>query len=414
MSLPTDIRKIVDTLNQTRESEHFILHFGLRNPRTGPGLGPDGVRDTTLILTYFHALEALYNTLRSKPWEREPPVVGKDGKTHVYVFDSSPITSYDSQKMPFIILPSRSNEPTTQAELYRAASEAVHEATHLFNYSKRPFYDLRSEPWEWFDEGLAVLMEMIVAAGNPDYFRFLMDWIDSPQMPVNDPDSKYQAGMFIRYLSKRLGLEFINDVWQNSEPGEGPLEALTRLMPAGETLVSSDPEVRDLFASGYCIDPYFLWEHASVSLAPDVYVRFGERAVSESLMLPDDSGKTVEGALDHLACRYYRFYLRPSVQALTLTLDCENACDVTPLKAEVAVVTNDRRRLLVSPLRPHDGHPHGGDGRGKLTCVLDNLDPDAVNHVVLVVSNCGTRSSLNSPAGENDDNKRFFINAASR
>jgi hypothetical protein len=340
--------------------------------------------------------------------------VGKEEKTHVYVFDSSPITSYDSQKVPFIILPSRSNEPTTQAELYRAASEAVHEATHLFNYTKRPFHDLRSEPWEWFDEGLAVLMEMIVAAGNPDYFRFLMDWIDSPQMPVNDPDSKYQAGMFIRYLSKRLGCEFINDAWQKSRPEEGPLKALERLMPNGEKLVSADPDVRDIFASGYCIDPYFLWEHASVSLAPDVYVRFGERAVSESLVLPSDDGKTVEGVLDHLACRYYRFYLRAGVQAMTLTVECEDACGVTPLKAEVAVVTNDRRRLLVKPLRGPADPPSEGDGRGRLTCELDNLNPETIDHIVLVVSNCGVCSSANTPVDESDDNKKYSITAASR
>lgn len=43
MSLPTDIREIAGTLNRTRMSEHFVVHYGLLDPRSGPGLGPDGV-----------------------------------------------------------------------------------------------------------------------------------------------------------------------------------------------------------------------------------------------------------------------------------------------------------------------------------------------------------------------------------
>lgn len=350
--------------------------------------------------------------MTAEPWGREPPAVGEAGKTHVYVFDSSPLTSYDLRKVPYIVLPSRSSEPTSHAELSRAGAEAIHVATHLFNYRERPFHDVRSAPWEWFDEGMAVLMEMLVAPGNADYFRSLIDWSDNPQIPINDPDGKYQAGMFIRYLSKRLGLEFINDVWTKSDPEEGPLEALQRLMPGGEKLVSADPEVRDLFASGYCIDPYFIRENTSVSLASDVYIRFGERAVSESLELPSDNGRSIGGTLDHLACRYYRFYLRSGVTRLTVAVGCEDGCDVSPLKAEVAVVTKDRRRPLVAPLRASAGPRPGGGG--KLTCVLEGLDPKSTDHVVLVLSNCGVRSSLNIPAEESDDDKKYVIAAEGR
>lgn len=409
MPLPGKIRELIESLKLTMASEHFVMHYGLRNPREGRGLGSHGVRDRVLILTYLHALENLYAAITSKPWERESPVTGDDKKTHVYVFNSGgPFTTYDSRKIPYIVLPSRSNEPTTQAELHRAASEAVHEATHLFNYSQRPFHDkFNTKAWEWFDEGLAVLMEMLVGAGNPDYFRFLMDWIDSPEMPLDDPAGKYQAGMFIRYLSKRLGLEFVNDVWVKSAPEEKPLEALERLMPDGQRFLSADSAVRDIFASGYCIDPYFLWEHASVSLAPDVFVRYGERAVTESLTLPASNGQTIDDELDHLACRYYRFYLKGGTN-FEVKVTVNDTCAVTPLKAEVAVVTTDRHRTHIETLGPAEASD--GEG-GCLSCVVGSLAPDEIDHIVLIVSNCGTGATLNGNSGS-DDGKQFRITAS--
>lgn len=409
MPLPVNISQIKKSLKLTLPSEHFVVHYGLRNPREGRGLGSHGVRDRVLILTYLHALENLYAAITAKPWEREPPVTGGDKKTHVYVFNSGgPFTAYDSRKIPYIVLPSRSNEPTTQAELHRAASEAVHEATHLFNYSQRPFHDkFHTKAWEWFDEGLAVLMEMLVGAGNPDYFRFLMDWIDSPEMPLDHPAGKYQAGMFVRYLSKRLGLKFVNDVWVKSAPEEKPLEALERLMPDGQRFLSADSAVRDIFASGYCIDPYFLWEHASVSLAPDVFVRYGERAVTESLTLPASNGQTINDELDHLACRYYRFYLKGGTH-FEVKLTVNDACAVTPLKAEVAVVTTDMRRTHIEALCPAEAVDVE---EGCLSCVVGSLDSDEIDHIVLIVSNCGTGATLNGNGG-GDDGKRFRITAS--
>jgi len=407
MPLPVKIKNIPPTLEETAQSEHFAVHYGLRNPPIGRGLGPDGVRDERVIETYLDGLEKLYATLINSPWNRSPPLVGEDGKSHVYVFDCGlrPFTMFDAKKGPLIVLSSRNNEPTSQAELFRATSDAIHEGTHLFNYRERPFGELTSQSWKWFDEGLAVLMEMLVAPQNPDYFRFLMNWIDSPHIPLDHPSMKYQAGMFIQYLLNRSGLgpKFINDVWTKSRENEGPLEALQRLMPTGEKFFCSQPNNKDVFSSGYSIDPYCLWDHAS-----EVFLRYGERAVSESLMLPKDADRPVNGHIDHLACRYYRYYLGPRITNFVVTMQVEDTHLKTPLKAEIAVVTKARKRILIEALTPDSAS--NGDG-ALLSCTLRGLQADTIDHIVLVVSNSGTRSPLSGHFKLNDDGKTFVITA---
>src|SRR5436309_2260613 len=168
------------------ESEHFVVHFGLRNPRSGRGLGPGGVGDPVLVRTYLSALERLYRTLKSPPWNREEPVTDASGKTCVYVCDlaqigfTDPVTVLDRDGVPYIGLPCRSREPLTDAVFRRAAAEAVHEATHVFNAQQRPFDAFESQWWAWLDEAIATYMESRVLPGNQDYFRFLPDWIDHP------------------------------------------------------------------------------------------------------------------------------------------------------------------------------------------------------------------------------------------
>lgn len=406
MPLPKNIKDVIQRLVLIFESDHFIVHYALRNPQVGRGLGPDGVGDKSLISTYVKALESLYNALTSAPWDRDPPILGVSGKTHVYVFNcGGPFTTYDSKKIPYIVLSSRNNEPTKQGELCRARSEAVHECTHLFNYTQRPLHDLNSRLWDWFDEGMAVQMEMLVASDHPDYFRFLPDWIDSPEMPLDYHACKYQAGMFIDYIRKRLGLQFVNDVWTKSKPEEGPFETIERLMPDGQRFFSADSALKDFFASGYCIDPYCLGDHAS-----EVFLRFGERAVSESLVLPAANDVLVNDSLDHLACRYYRFYVEPQATTFDVRMTTVgDLCNTTPLKGEIAVITSDRRRIILKTLTPVEDQ-NGPDGL--LSCTLQLPHDEDVDHIVLVVSNCGTNLPLNGRLAGNDDNKRFIIKAA--
>lgn len=399
------------------ESPHFVLHYGLRNPTEGKGRGCEGVRNPIVVLTYYEALERLYTIMRGAPWNRPAPVVDTEKRTHVFIYDSDPFTADDpfsrpaprsaANSVPYVVLPCRSSETTTQAELHRAAAEAVHEATHVFNFTERPFDSMLAGAWEWYDEGFAVFMETYVVAGNPDYVRFLKNWIDMPEMPLDHQNAKYQAGMFVRYLAGRFGHSFINDVWTRSAARDGPLRALQSLLPQRKTLVSPNPKVRDVFASGYCMDPFFLWDHGSPGLAPEIYARYGERALTDSLILRPGVAGTTGGVLDHLACRYYRFYLKGSGSNVRVTVKPNDAGKKTPLKAEVAVVTSEGRRVSVTPL-----HSRAAARSGVvLTAELKGLKPEEVDHLILVTSNCGTRPNPLDGMSQHDDEKGFAVEA---
>ncbi len=411
---------IINRLPLTMESEHFLIRYGLRNPVRGKGLGASGVQDRGLLLTYVKALERLHKTMTEPPWNRPLPLTGTSGKTPIYVFniseltpvDGSPFTDTDLDDVPFICLPSRSFEPSVQDELHRAAAEAVHEATHVFNYRHRPRYHLHSKPWDWLDEALAVFMETHLIPGNHDHLRFLRNWIELPEVSLDDWSARYQAGMFIYYLEKRApGLA--NKVWVESLPTEDPIKALSRLLPettkTDDVFVSHDPEVQDLFASGYCMDSYFLWDHNSASLAPELFVRYGERSVTESFVLrPGELESSGSQSLDHLACRYFRIYLKGDATKLRVEVRAHNSQTIAPLKAELAIVNSElRREKNAIALRP--ASVDAGKSDQILTAEVNQISCDNTDHVVLVVTNCGTRATQPNARIEHDDGRLFEV-----
>lgn len=409
------LQEIVRRLPLRLESDHFFLHYGLRNPEYGPGLGGHGVTSSELVYRYCDALEDLYRLMTESPFNRQPPLVGASGKTAIYVFDTSSIlqgdgafTDADINGYPFIALASRHREPTAEAALKRAEAEATHEGTHVFNYRQRPFRDLYSWPWVWFDEAIAIFVESTVQLGQPDCLRFLASWIDMPELSLDHLAAKYQAGMFARYLEKRMGSGFINTVWTDSLPGETALGALARLLRArGPEFAASDPHVPDVFASGYCMDSYFLWDPSSAGFSPDVHDRYGERAVTRSWQIEAGEPASCQGTLDHLACRYYRCYLQGNVTALQVRLETEPGSNLTPLKAEVAEVTKARKRGFVRPLSRLI--PSSSGGQAVLSTMLTGLEPEKIDHLVLVVSNCGLRADATGYSIAHDDGQEYTL-----
>ncbi len=419
-SAQSKLQAIISKLPLTMESEHFLIRYGLRNPPQGKGLGASGIQDRGLLLTYVKALERLHKTMTESPWNRPFPQTGDSGKTPIYVFniseltpfDGSPFTDTDLNDVPFICLPSRSFEPSMQDEMHRAAAEAVHEATHVFNYRHRPRYHLHSKPWDWLDEALAVFMETHLIPGNHDHLRFLRNWIEMPEVPLDDWSARYQAGMFIYYLEKCVpGLA--NKVWVESLLTEDPIKAFSRLLPettrSGDVFVSHAPDVHDLFASGYCMDSYFLWDHNSASLAPELYVRYGERSVTESFVLrPGQHESSGSQLLDHLACRYFRFYLKGNVTNLQVEVRADKSQTISPLKAELAIVNSELRRernaIALRPELVETGRP-----AQILTAEINRISCETTDHVVLVVTNCGTRPTQPNSRIEHDDGRLFEV-----
>jgi len=308
--------------------------------------------------------------------------VGTYGKTIVYICDIDyPFTGqFRAEDAPFIALPSRSREPTNEAALRRAAAEAIHEAVHVFNYSKRPFAEAFSAKWQWFDEALAIYLESYVLPGNHDYFRYMANWVDWLGIPMNDWAVEYQACFFVQYL----GPELANQVWMESEEHETPLQALQRLAPAKRGLEFAHPDKQDLFASGYSMDCYFLRDHASVCFSPELCSRFGDRAVVASGSISRDAPALIfEGKLAHLACNYFRVYPHRGVDRLRIVMR-PGAGSQTKLKAEVAIAYPDFHRgkvttLLAGPAAHSDG---------SRSAEIDDLPSHDLNHVVIVVTNC--------------------------
>lgn len=397
------------------ESEHFRLNYSLRNPRSGDGLGPGGVGSIQLIEDYRQGLEAIYYVMTSQPWSR-PEL---NCITEVYIQDvfhglSSPFATEDDKGIPYIVLPCRTSEPTNEAERQWALATAIHEATHVFNYCKRPLSSPYSEKWAWFDEGLAIFMETKMIADYRDHFRFMGDWIERPELSLDDSITNYQqAGQFVAYLVKRFEIDFVNRVWTESMEGETPLEAVARLLPKGQKLISADPDERDLFASGYCLDSWFLNDPASLAYNPDLYARYGERSITESFVLrPDDQIMTSnkmgeQSEVSHLACRCYRFYIEGKVTQLCIDLSSPGEPEKFPLKAELAFVTRENRRGQVLPLRPA---PHHSNGETLLTIQVENISLDEVDHFILVVTNCG----MSAPRTSQGSRRTITIKALAR
>lgn len=408
------LKVILDRLQEREESEYFRVHYGLRNPVIGRGLGAHGVKDRTLIKTYLRSLDRLYRAMRASPWNRNPPLgMEQNGKINVYVFDVSEIISADGSPFasatrdgnPYICLPSRSFEPSPQAEFHRAEAEAVHEATHVFNFRERPHTDIYSGAWEWVDEAIAVYMETHLIPGNHDHFRFLKNWVDMPEVSLDDWSARYQSGVFACYLENKMpGL--LNRLWVESRREERPFDVLSRLASPDRPFSSSDPGAQDLFSSGYCMDSYFLMEEENDWLTPQLHARFGERALTESHRVTAGGKQAVseEWTLNHLACRYFRILLKDRPEKLRVEVRITDEKGIQPVKAELAAVQEDGRRGRVFPLRQDSA-------TNASTLSLDlprNVIRDT-DHFILVVSNCGIRSRQVRRSIDHDDDRRFQV-----
>lgn len=418
-----DIGKWEEVRNNRRESKesrHFIVHYNLRNPVDGRGDASGGVRDEKQIDVYLEALEKLYDVMTQPPWSRPPPIVGEEGKTIVYVFDLSEVftdgnddavTIVDKRRIPFVCLSARSLEATLEAEQELARAQAAHEATHVFNCRERHLGDyVTTEPWRWMHEAMAVYMETVVFTDNSDFHRFTGQWVIRPEVSLDGWNGHYQASMFLRYLGEQFGPEIINKIWTTSGETEQPLHAIERILMevVGRKFCSPSPEEDDAFASGYCMDSYFLQDATVSRHACDVFTRHGDRSITETLRLSVDRPIQVKDRVDHLACRYYRLYPRSAVTRIEVQILAEANPVGTTLKAEMAVVTKRMQRGPIHKLtaRSDSDIP---DGSVALYGEIPKFDVDDMDHIVLVIANCGFRGK--EQYSEHDDDRQYTITA---
>jgi len=240
--------------------------------------------------------------------------------TSIYPSDS-PFTSVGADDRPYVVLRSRMDAPTREAALACAEAEAIHEATHVCAWTLRPPQrnPLVEREWNWLNEGTAIFMESEIAAGNPGFMRFVMDWVDKPEVSLPDPAAEYQAGMFVRYMAKTFGEKFVWCLWSESTEDQGPIAALD------DALKAKGRDLRTLFHD-YCMDSYFTCDPDRKSFFPRVHARFGSRLARETWRLTQGAA-TKEAATDlpHLACHYYRVHpggcrFRVSLETHSLSL----------------------------------------------------------------------------------------------
>jgi hypothetical protein len=408
-----ECRRRIEALKDIKQSAHFKVHYNYRNPKSRIGAGTGGVRSRALVSCYIDALERLYATITSPPFSR--PALPDEKLTEVYVFESSDLTQFEGQPFtdldedlrPYIGLPCRTDQPTVHAEHQYAATSAVHEATHVFNHALRPMHE--SETWRWFDEATAVFMEPWVFAGNHDHLRFAMNWSDLPEVPLDHPRHCYAAGIFAAYLAKSQKPDFLTKIWTHPVKKATALDAVADcLRQRGKQFSSDNPVDVDVVFSHYCVDSYFLWDTSSLGFLPDLYARYGERAISESFRVePGKSSKPGAYRLDHLACRYFLLDLRDDVQEIVIKVRIPSPDGRSYLKPSLVSVRADLSRGENWKFS-HEFK----SGFLEFSALTGALVPSEVDHLVLVVSNCGYRSP--SIVGSTVDNIQFDIEINAR
>ncbi|MBI1924556.1 hypothetical protein HYR99_09925 [Candidatus Poribacteria bacterium] len=78
-----------------------------------------------------------------------------------------------------------------------------------------------------------------------------------------------------------------------------------------------------------------------------------------------------------------------------------------PVVDPQATMTKDMRRGIVEPLRPQSSPEL--QGSGQLSADLTQLEPEKIDHLVLVVSNCGCRAAQDNPDIEHDEGQAYTI-----
>jgi hypothetical protein len=397
----------VACLTRSLPTDHFHIRYALRNPETGEGAGCHGVRRPEMVVDCARALEMAYQALTGEPWNRAQPVCDGGILTPVYICDiSAPVTFPYRWRVPAIILRSRNCEPNLSSETQCALAETVHEVAHVFNFREHPMNDPASKCWAWLDEGLAVCFEEWLLPDNRDRYRFLMNWVDCPEVSLDDRNAVYQTGMFVRYLANRFGKQLVNDVWTKSARHETPFAAINRLLPDGLKFVSPGTAEPDVF-SDYCRDAYFLRNPASYCYAPPIQERFGARAITESFELSPGNRCKSHSELNHLACRYFRFRLKPGATKLNVQMLTRPPAGLSPLKAELAVVTKAGKRGESQMLRPLLAMQPAEPVRLFGQIVVPQ--PDDVDHLVLTVANCGIRPEPANIYLPHDDGQEFML-----
>ena len=404
-----------------RETPDFAVIYEPSSARRGLGNALGGVRDESIIEWYCEGLDASARKFADElkwywPSAMKTPVfVGDLIQQFPHFKTDNPFTSANTQGV-FIGLPCRICEPTIDGARLKAMTDAAHEAVHVLNSTYRPFKNVYAASWRWFNEGTAVFGERLVLPGNPDNLRFAMDWCDRPEDSLDSGVACYQAGLFVQYLVERFKPDFLARVWQESKLTETPIQTLERLLqPLGFSFASADSAVRDVFGEGYAVDSYCAWGDPAASFAGDAFQRYapGQSARAFELRAGDSVGlQNGRDVLDHLATRYYRFFIDQEVKGLHVSLKSSPADGENRFKATLVTVNGDWTRGPNVQLTPAAAGAVGSP-LTVLEATLSITRPQMIDHIVLAVANCRVRAQSGGSKLPHDDGQEFTLQAKS-
>lgn len=402
----------------------------------GEEAGVHGVRRPELPEWYWKTLERAYKFLTDRGAPKLPKgfpplqiylVTDGNGEAAPVLVNQISKQGLTRQVLGILIqLPVRNPEPAWDTELAQGLSAVVHEISHALNMQVLPLAKLgmntgpvRSQyldSWEWFDEGMAVAAEAAFAAeqlrprspGAPaalpvgnDWRYFALDWVDYPERSLNDARMVYQAGLFVRFLERRMGgSKFLHEVWAESARVWDPVPSkdCTPLAALERTCRKRGIEFcnvvgDDVFASGYCFESYFFNDPLSKAWEPEVFARFKERAVTRTWRMESPAewpnGTQEKYSLPGLACRYFRFIPPPKEKELGFEVIVTGP-SLQNLKAELALA-------FAQSNGGHSFHDAQGqvtrvqlqaNGNGVLAGKIQNFSNALCDHAVLVVTNC--------------------------
>ncbi len=341
------------------------LHYAERESKTGVGVGAHGIRQPDTVDLYRRALQWAYSRLTSPPIGLNPP----SKPIPIYVFEigewrgiADPVTFRDGTTLA-IALPSRTALPALALERQYMVAAAVHEMCHVICHSQPGMYLIIEEPkWIWISEGTSVWLEsLLMSEGEAkraelpvsfDWMSYALNWCDYPETPVDAEPGWYQAFLFVRYLAAKHGGEaIIGELWRQARVDVDPWQIIEEL--TGRT--------RDQLFTDHCHQAYLLNDPQSACYSPEVFQRFGSRAITESWDVGPGEERSCDGAVWGMGCRYYRIYPR-GVSSVTVACGGKEWGAAVTLTAGLAM-TELRGAGSAVPLE-HPGEAEIGDVTG--------------------------------------------------
>ena len=377
----------------------FLLHYGTRNPwrrrrfsNQAPASGEaqagitaywspqHGVRDMAVVIEYAEALQQAYSELTGHlfGW---PALQCLPRDVYIYSMAGGTV----GYAMPvahggFIGLHSGGSEARLMDATDRRKATAVHELAHLFQFDAQP-----PPTWRGFNEATACATASFILDQNPTHFRNLPAWFFRPEesLDASTATCGYRQWLFIAYLFRRFGPELITNVYMRhaATGSRDPMVVLAQViesLEAGVVLASAADD--DVFSLGFCPDAYFLNDPEAELYYPELFQRFGERAVADSFVDYPVVKAAGKEAIHHLGCRYYRFRPQEGKSALSVTVQFVGGSS-EQLRGELIGVSADMCRRSSERLVRD---PACNGMRAEVT----GFSCSDLDHAVLVLANC--------------------------